>query len=123
MVLCFHVEIETSLSLTAMIHPDALDFEASWDSVLFIRNPFLRMIKRPRTLEMLASEIFEGQRTLSNSKQKHPEFGYRASSISRFELNPSRQQWTAPATSGQLAIQPGDVVVKRLAPVMAAVVP
>ena len=48
---------------------------------------------------------------------------YRASSISPFELNPSFAQWSTPAQPGQLPLQPGDVILKRVAPVVAAVAP
>jgi hypothetical protein len=119
------MDAHSDMSKVAMVSPDALDFEASWDSVLFLRSQirFLLMAARLRPLDLVASEILEGQRTPSDAKQRDAGFVYRASSISQFELNPTPQQWTAPSNTDRLGIRVGDVVLKRVAPVMAAVIP
>ncbi len=123
--MCSYMDANCETTKVAMVSPDALDFEASWDSVLFLRSQirFLLVAAHPRPLDLLASEILEGQRTSSDSGQEDAGLSYRAGSISQFELNPTPQQWTAPTNTGRLAIRVGDVVLKRLAQVTAAVVP
>lgn len=48
-----------------MVPPDALDYEANWDAVLFVRSRHRDFLwdTQPRALGKLAAEILEGQRT------------------------------------------------------------
>ena len=108
----------------AMIPPDALDSEASWDSSLFLRSRFrfLFTVSQQPSLSSLA-QVFEGDRALWGSGDTEASHAYRASSISPFEINPTPDQWQASVRFGEFPLQPGDVIVKRVAPVLAAVVP
>ena len=107
----------------AIISPDALDSEASWDSALFLRSQyrFLWMTPHHHPLTSLA-RVFEGDRGMRTSGDPESAFVYRASAISPFELIPTPEQWRTAAPSGPLSVQPGDVVLKRVAPIAAAVV-
>lgn len=68
--------------------------------------------------------IQEGVRTLRALGEDADSFYYRAGSVSLFELVPSADQWSsAPVKPEPQAVVAGDVVVKRVAPVAAAVVP
>jgi hypothetical protein len=111
------------ISKTAMVPPDALASEASWESVLFLRSQFrlLWMTKRHHPLATFA-KVFEGHRAMRSYGDAESTFVYRASAISPFELNPSPEQWRTAAPFGPLPIQPGDIVLKRVAPIAAAVV-
>jgi len=118
------MELRIGNSKMAMIPPDALDSEESWDSALFLGNQFrsLWRASRQQPLSSLA-EVFEGERGFRSSGDAESTDAYRASSISAFEINPTPDQWGTSVQFGQGQVQPGDVIVKRVAPVLAAVVP
>lgn len=118
------MELRVGNSKMAMIPPDALDSEESWDSALFLGNQFrsLWMASRHQPLSSLA-EVVEGERGFGSSGDAESTDAYRASSISAFEINPTPDQWSAAVPFGEHQLQPGDVIVKRVAPVLAAFVP
>jgi hypothetical protein len=116
------MDIVDNNSKTALIPPDALDSEASWDSALFLRSQF-RFLWRASHHHPLAAiaKVFEGDRGLRASGENET-FVYRASALLSFELNPTPEQWRTAAPFGPLPVQPGDVILKRVAPLAAAVV-
>lgn len=121
--LCLHMDAIYDVLKTARISPDALDSEASWDSALFLRSQFrfLWLASRHHPLAAFAS-VFEGNRAQRSDADAESVFVYRASAISPFELISTPEQWRTAAPSGPLSVQPGDVILKRVAPIAAAVV-
>lgn len=117
------MELTERILKTAMVPPDALDCEASWDSVLFLRSQFrfLWLASRHHPLATFA-KVFEGDRTQRSEADTASVFVYRARALSPFELSPTPEQWRTAAPFGPLPVQPGDVILKRVAPVAAAVV-
>lgn len=113
-----------SESRVATIPADALEREESWDSALFVHGKF-RLSGRLGGLTLSArAKIREGIRSGKTVGDEAGPAPYRAGSISCFELNPTPEQWSAfPTKTEPQSIVPGDVVVKRVAPIVAAVVP
>ena len=109
--------------MMAMIPPDALDSEGSWDPAQFLCSqfPFLRLASRQLPLVSVAS-VFEGERSPRSDADAESTCVYRARALSPFELTPTPEQWRAASSFGPLPVQPGDVILKRVAPVAAAVV-
>ena len=108
----------------ALIPPDALDTEASWDPALFVSGHFRLHLKGADHCQLsLLARVFEGERELMQVDEEGSGFAYRAGSISPFELNPSAEQWRTLPWPSSRSLLPGDVLFKRVAPVAAAVVP
>ncbi len=111
-------------NLRAAIIPAAeLDSEGSWDCALFLRSQGQRgRTFRSQPLSAYAT-VFEGVRSLPGLRDPESAGIYRASALTQFEINPTQEQWTSILDSAKFQIQPGDVILKRIAPVSAAVVP
>ena len=109
---------DTAYSKTAMVPPDDLEAESSWDSSLFLRSQvrFLLTAGHHRPLRSHVDSIFEGQRVLASSMGADAGLAYQISSIAPFELSPTLAQWVAPAFNDHTFIRAGDVVLKRLEP-------
>lgn len=109
----------------ATIPAEALDSEGSWDPALYACSHFRFMWMASRGAELsISATIYEGNRGLSPASDGEFAPFYRASSISPFELDATLEQWsTAADRSDRFSLQPGDVILKRVAPVVAAVVP
>lgn len=97
-----------------------LDDEGSWDASIFLNKGYS---PRSGLRQVWAlgerNEIFEGFR----GNLKSPPSFYRANSVRPFELSPNKKDWNQPHQISAQSIQRGDVVVKRVDPVAAAVVP
>ena len=117
------MDLYANISKSAMIPPVALDSEASWNSALFLRSKFrfLWLASQSRALASFAN-VFEGDRSLQSDPSTEALLLYRARSLSPFQLIPTPDQWRTAAPFGPLPVQPGDVILKRVAPVVAAVV-
>lgn len=108
----------------ALISPDALDAEGSWDTALFLQSqalPFIAGSGQPPL--RLRAQVFEGARPAGQVSKTERDRSYPASSLSPFELSATRGHWHTPEGHDVAAVQPGDVVIKRISPVAAAVVP
>lgn len=118
--MCIRMDRNYESRAAALVPAEALASEASWDSALFLRGQlrFGWPAAENRPLESLA-DVFEGTRT--PQLDEDPISIYRARSISPFELTPSPEQWLTASSPNPRAIQPGDVILKRVAPVTAAV--
>jgi hypothetical protein len=116
---------EHSESRMATVPADALQREESWDPALFVSGRLrLSGASVGVVLSARATIIQEGVRTLRALGEDANPIYYRAGSISLFELVPSADQWSSAPVKPELqAVVTGDVVVKRIAPVVAAVVP
>lgn len=114
-----------SESRMATVPADALEREGSWDPALFVSGRLrLSGISVGVALSACSTMIHEGVRTLRALGEDADSIHYRAGSVSLFELVPSADQWSsAPVKPEPQAVIAGDVVVKRVAPVVAAVVP
>lgn len=122
--MCQFMEIISNKGKGVNVSPDSLESQDSWDSALFVRGQlrFSWLGSRQKSLASTA-QVFEGQRSWSWSGDSVSQLNFRASSISRFELQPTAAQWTARVLDEATSLRAGDVVLKRVAPLLAAVVP
>ena len=100
------------------VSPTALDHEGSWDAAVFLSEGYRSGVGHSQTLGD-KGQIFEGVR---GSLESNPSL-YRGNSVRAFDLFPGKADWTQPRQASAQSIQPGDVVVKRVEPVAASVVP
>ena len=105
----------------ANISPDALELESSWDAALFLLGRYGLMDAQDigRPLSQMA-EVFEGSRDVRDTDGASS--CYKGSSISGFEISPTREQWRMTQRFDQETIRVGDVLLKRVSPISAAIV-
>jgi len=119
--MCRCMDVDAPRSKASWVEPAALVREESWDPLLFVRDLFWSShLHRARPLHSISSQVLEGLRVIDERSEATV---FRSGSISPFDLAPASEQWAQHASADERAIRPGDLVVKRIAPLVAAVAP
>lgn len=117
------MEIFAKPSKAAKIPFSVLDSERTWDASLFLGGWISAVSDNPGERELGSiADVFEGERAAKPSAAADSAPTYRAGSVTSFELVPEPGDWRSSFAGASRSVQPGDVIVKRVAPIMAAVV-
>jgi|GEM_PF-1393344 len=118
---------------TIWTHAEPIIEMGVWDPAVFLSNPVRAISGQSGPILHLGelAKVFEGVRAAGNWDRRDnlpgsdagsdTWRGYRQINVGQFELLPG-EAWDRPVESGSTFLQPGDVVVRKMSPVRAALV-
>jgi hypothetical protein len=120
----------SSPTLFTLVSPQALAAAPGWSPVYFTgpASVAIRASSKGFTVDELGGEVLEGWRVSETPTAENYDRAatttpiYRQSNVGRLRLVLSPVHWKSPNNSPPWCVQPGDVVLNKLAPVRAALV-